>query len=96
MPQRMERLHPVGEEGKHRGGLDRIEQISNVVVARCAGHSEQAAGVTAALRHLQISLEIQERRALGEKDRERTNNGGVRHGILDIITGAFIWKPLNG
>ncbi|MGD8555867.1 MAG: hypothetical protein PVF23_00420 [Chromatiales bacterium] len=40
------------------------------------------------------SLEIQERRALGEKDRERAN-GGVRHGILDIITGVFILKPLN-
>jgi hypothetical protein len=40
-----------------------------VIVARDPGHPEQALGVAASLRYLHRSLEIQERRALGEEDR---------------------------
>ena len=94
MPQLRQRVHRVGEDGKHRVGRDRIEQIADVVVARGPGHREQAPGVAASLRDLHSSLEIQERRALGEKDRERPY-GGIRHGIGHIIAGAFIRKPLN-
>lgn len=66
-----------------------------MVVARGPGHREQAPGVAATLRYLQIALGIQERRALGEEDRE-PSHGGIGHGILHIIARAFIRKPRNG
>ncbi len=95
MPQPMQHVHCVGEDGKHRAGRDRIEQIADVVVARSLCHPEQAPGVAASLRYLQISLGIQERRALGEEDRERPH-GGIGHGILHVIPHAIIRKPCNG
>ncbi len=94
MPQPMQRVHRVGEDGKHRAGRNRIEQIANLVVARGLCHPEQALGVAASHRYLQSSLEIQERRALGEEDRE-CPHGGIRHGIFYIITRTLIWKLLN-
>ncbi len=94
MPQLLQRIHRVGEDREHRAGRDRIEQIADVVVARGPGHREQAPGIAATLRHLQVALGIQERRALGEEDRERPH-GAIRHGILHIIAGAFIRKSLN-
>jgi len=94
MPQPMQRVHCVGEDGKHRAGRDRIEQIADVVVARGLCHPEQAPGVAASLRYLQVALGIQERRALGEEDRE-CPYGGIRHGVLHIIARALIRKPFN-
>jgi hypothetical protein len=91
MPQLMQRVQRLGEEGKHRVGRDRIEQIADVIIARDPGHPEQALGVAASLRHRHRSLEIQARRALGEEDRERPY-GGIRHGIHRTITRAFIRK----
>ncbi len=38
MPQLMQRIHRVGEGGKHRLGRDRIEQIADLVVARGLCH----------------------------------------------------------
>ena len=90
MPQRLQRIYRVGEEGKHRAGRNRIKQIADVVVSWNLCHPEQALDNAASLRHLQRALEIQERRALGEEDRE------CRHGIDHIITRALIWKSLNG
>ena len=58
-------------------------------------HPEQALGVAAALRDLQVALGIQERRALGEEDRERPH-GGIGHGIRHIIARTCICKPING
>jgi len=75
-------------------GWDRIEQIADVVVARGLSHREQAPGIAASLRHFQIALGIQERRALSEEDRERPH-GGIGHGIQHVIAHAFIRKPLD-
>ena len=91
----MQRLHGVGEDGKHGAGWDRIEQIADVVVTWDLCHLEQALDIAASLRHLQRALEIQKRRALGEEDRERPHCR-IRHGIHYIITRALIGKPLNG
>jgi len=94
MPQLMERVQRGGEDGKHRAGRDRIEPIADVIVARDPYHPEQALGVAPSLGPLQGALEIQERRALGEEDRERPQ-GGIRHGIHHIRTRALIRQPLN-
>ena len=59
MSQLMQRLHRVGEDGKHRAGRDRIEQIADVVVARGAGHPEQISGVAASLRPVRQALGLQ-------------------------------------
>ena len=94
MPQRMQRIYRVGEDGKYRAGRDRVEQITDVIITWGLVHPKQAVGIAASLCHLQRSLEIQKRRALGEEDREG-RHGRIRHGIDHIITRALIWKPLN-
>ncbi len=65
-----------------------------MVVAWGPGHREQAPSIAATLRHLQIALGIQERWTLGEKDRG-CPKGGIRHGMLHIITRTLIRKLLN-
>ena len=95
MSRLIEYIHRMGKEGIHPLGWDRIKQSAYVVIARGPCHPEQAPGVAASLRHLQVALGIQERWALGKEHRERPYRG-VGHGIGRIIACTFIRKLLNG
>jgi len=76
----MQGLHHRVKDRQHRTGRDRIEQITDLIVARDPGDPKQAQGVIAPLGGLQRALEIQERGALREEHRERTQ-GGIGHRI---------------
>ena len=90
----LQRVYCGGEEGKHPLRRDRIEQVTNLIIAWNLPHPEQTESVAASLRHVQVALGIQERRALGEEYRERSK-GGILHGIGRMIAAALIWTLLN-
>lgn len=95
MPRFMECIDGIGKEREYGFGWNGVEQVTDLVVAWNIQHAEQALDIAAALRCLQGALEIKERRALGEKDRE-CPHGGIRHGVEQVVAGALIRKLFNG
>ena len=68
------------KETEEVAGFNRIERLADVIVGGDALDLEQGTGVVATARLLHVLLETQERRALGEEDREGRQRD-VGHGV---------------
>jgi hypothetical protein len=66
----VEPIDDVGKQGKELFGRDRVEEMADVVIRGDLGHLEQGRGVTAAFGQRHVSLKLQKRSALCEKDRK--------------------------
>ena len=69
-PRLVESLVEIVKETEEMTGLNRIERLADVIVAGNAFDLKERAGVVATAGLFHGLLETQERRALGEKDRE--------------------------
>ena len=75
--------------------FNRIEHLSDVVVAGDAPDLEKATRVVASPGLFHRLLVTQKRRALGEKDAEGRESD-VRHGIKDVLAGASVRQGGGG
>jgi hypothetical protein len=85
----VEPIEEVGKQGKELFGRDRVEEIADVVIRGDLGHLEQGRGVTAAFGQRHVSLKLQKRSALCEKDRKPAERR-VYHCIVVVVVGAYI------
>ena len=67
-----------------------IEQVAYLVVTGNRLNAEHRPGIVLSLGLLQVTLGLQKRRRLGEKDTK-----GTPGGILDAITGVWPWFAMG-
>jgi len=89
----LERRDHRAEHRKQVIGRDRVKQGADVVVGRDAAHAEQRLAVRAPVALLEPALERQERRALGEEQRESAQ-ADIDHGIARVRSRALVREPL--
>ena len=70
-------------------GRDRVQRLANVIVGGDALNLEQTAGIVAGAGLFHVPLETQERRTLGEENREGRQRD-IGHGVLRVVTRARV------